>query len=287
MVWTRGVLPQNRCPSIVEAAVSEGEIMSGLAVTWVDAAGYLASLLVLATFCMRTMIALRVAAIGSNICFVGFGIAAHVYPVLLLHLVLLPLNAVRTLEMVRLTRRIEVAAKGDLSFDPLRPFMKMERYASGHILFHRGDFADRMFVVSTGRLLVEAVNVTVGPGDLVGEIGLFSSEQLRTSTVRCLSDVELMSIAKPHIAQICFQNPAISFYLLGLITNRLLTDMSILDNQKLIADCGLKMQANCDPSLALPEKKAFNHHWFATEFRYSEAATNGLRDRTAGSRTES
>ena len=189
--------------------------MSTVATEWVDAAGYIASLLVFATFCMRTMIALRLAAIGSNICFIAFGVAAHVYPVLLLHVVLLPLNAIRTVEMVRLTRRIELAAKGDLSFNPINPFMKVERYASGHALFYKGDFADRMFVVSAGNLLVEEVNITLGPGDLVGEIGVFSSEQVRTSTVHCLSDVELMSIAKQHIAQICFENPGISFYLLS------------------------------------------------------------------------
>jgi CRP/FNR family cyclic AMP-dependent transcriptional regulator len=210
--------------------------VSGLAIRWVDAAGYIASVLVFATFCMRTMIALRVAAIGSNICFIGFGLAARVYPVLLLHVVLLPLNTLRTLEMVRLTRRIEVASKGDLSFDPIKPFMKAERHATGHTLFRKGDFADTMFVISAGNLLVEEVNITLGPGDLVGEIGVFSSEQVRTSTVRCLSDVELMSIAKQHIAQICFQNPGISFYLLSLITNRLLADMSILDTQRMILD---------------------------------------------------
>jgi CRP/FNR family transcriptional regulator, cyclic AMP receptor protein len=205
--------------------------MSGLAIKWVDAAGYIASFLVLATFCMRTMIALRLAAIGSNICFIGFGVAAHIYPVLLLHLVLLPLNTVRTWEMMRLTRRIEAAAKGDLTFEPLRPFMKLELFANGRILFQKGDFADRMFVVSAGNLLVEEVNITLGPGDLVGEIGVFSSEQVRTSTVRCLSDVELLSIAKQHIVQICFQNPGITFYLLSRITDRLLADMSMMNRQ--------------------------------------------------------
>jgi len=209
-------------------------MISGLAIKWVDAAGYLASILVFATFCMRTMIALRLAAIGSNVCFIGFGAAAHVYPVLLLHLVLLPLNTMRTLEMLRLTRRIEVAAKGDLSFEPLRPFMKMERYSSGSTVFCKGDFADRMFVVSAGKLLVEEVDIELGPGDVVGEIGVFSSEQARTSTVRCLSDVELLSIAKQHLAEICFQNPAISFYLLSLITNRLLTDMSIFNDRRAV-----------------------------------------------------
>ncbi len=46
--------------------------------------GYPASLLVLATFCMSDMKALRLIAIGSNLAFIG--------PVLLLHLVLLPVN---------------------------------------------------------------------------------------------------------------------------------------------------------------------------------------------------
>jgi len=86
--------------------------MSGLAIKWVDAAGYLASFLVFATFCMRTMIALRVAAIGSNVCFIGFGIAAHVYPVLLLHVVLLPLNAVRTIERPAFDRRAGAQSHG-------------------------------------------------------------------------------------------------------------------------------------------------------------------------------
>lgn len=197
--------------------------------TWVDAAGYVASLLVFATFCMRTMIPLRIAAIGSNLCFIGFGLAAHVYPVLILHAVLLPLNAVRTVEMVRLSKRIEVAAKGDLSFDPLKPFMKTERHAVGHILFRKGDVADRMFVVSSGELFVEEISVALSAGDLVGEISMFSSDQVRTGTVRCRTDVELLSIAKQHMAEVCFQNPSIAFYLLSLITNRLLTNMAQLD----------------------------------------------------------
>jgi hypothetical protein len=221
-------------PEFQPSRSGEPIMISGLAIKWVDAAGYLASILVFATFCMRTMIALRLAAIGSNVCFIGFGVAAHVYPVLLLHLVLLPLNTMRTLEMLRLTKRIEVAAKGDLSFEPLRPFMKMERYSSGSTVFCKGDFADRMFVVSAGKLLVEEVDIELGPGDVVGEIGVFSSEQARTSTVRCLSDVELLSIAKQHLAEICFQNPAISFYLLSLITNRLLTDMSIFNDRRAV-----------------------------------------------------
>jgi hypothetical protein len=66
---------------------------------WPDGIGYLASLLVLTTFCMRTMLHLRVAAIFSNLAFLVYGFADNLYPVLLLHLVLLPLNVARFAEL--------------------------------------------------------------------------------------------------------------------------------------------------------------------------------------------
>ncbi len=57
--------------------------------------GYAASACVLASFCMRAMIPLRVTAICSNVLFALFGALAHIYPVLLLHVVLLPVNLAR------------------------------------------------------------------------------------------------------------------------------------------------------------------------------------------------
>lgn len=65
----------------------------------VDALGYLASLLVLATFCMRGMVMLRLMAIASNLAFIGYAALADIHPVLLLHALLLPMNAWRLLEM--------------------------------------------------------------------------------------------------------------------------------------------------------------------------------------------
>jgi hypothetical protein len=58
-----------------------------------DSLGYLASMLVLATFCMRTMVALRAVAIGSNLAFIGYAASAGLAPVLVLHALLLPINA--------------------------------------------------------------------------------------------------------------------------------------------------------------------------------------------------
>ncbi len=63
--------------------------------------GYLASLLVLATFCMRGMVALRVVAIASNVAFIGYAALAGIDPVLMLHALLLPMNAFRLAEALR------------------------------------------------------------------------------------------------------------------------------------------------------------------------------------------
>ncbi|MGA2891439.1 MAG: hypothetical protein ABSE22_01135 [Xanthobacteraceae bacterium] len=60
-----------------------------------DLLGYAASCAVLATFLMRTMVPLRLIGILSNVLFLGFGYAQHIYPVFFLHLALLPINAWR------------------------------------------------------------------------------------------------------------------------------------------------------------------------------------------------
>lgn len=60
-----------------------------------DVLGYAASFAVLATFTVRTMIPLRIIAILSNVLFIVYGYEADIRPVLLLHLVLLPVNLTR------------------------------------------------------------------------------------------------------------------------------------------------------------------------------------------------
>jgi len=64
-----------------------------------DAIGYLAATLVLATFWMRSMSSLRYVAIASNLAFITYGYIGDLMPVLLLHILLLPVNALRLVEL--------------------------------------------------------------------------------------------------------------------------------------------------------------------------------------------
>ncbi len=65
-----------------------------------DAAGYVASTLVLLTFMTKDMRLLRVLAIGSNLAFATYGLLVWLPPVFCLHLLLLPINALRLREIL-------------------------------------------------------------------------------------------------------------------------------------------------------------------------------------------
>jgi CRP/FNR family transcriptional regulator, cyclic AMP receptor protein len=66
--------------------------------TVVDGLGFLAAGLVLATFCMKRLVPLRAVAIASNLAFILYGYSAGIKPVLVLHLILLPVNLFRLLQ---------------------------------------------------------------------------------------------------------------------------------------------------------------------------------------------
>ena len=69
-----------------------------------DAAGFLASGLVIAAFCMKDIISLRAVALASNIAFLIYGIGLGLAPVWLLHTVLLPINCWRLVQVISVQR---------------------------------------------------------------------------------------------------------------------------------------------------------------------------------------
>jgi hypothetical protein len=79
--------------------------------------GYVASALVLAAFGMKDMVNLRIVAICSNIAFIAYGIALNLLPVLILHVILLPLNGWRLMGALKQHNAIVVGQ----TFVPLRP----------------------------------------------------------------------------------------------------------------------------------------------------------------------
>jgi CRP/FNR family transcriptional regulator, cyclic AMP receptor protein len=189
--------------------------------SWVTLLGYAASAAVLATFCMSTMIPLRVVALASNVLFMSYGYFDHLYPVLLLHALLLPINGLRLLQFHRLVRDMRATSREDLSVQSLLPYMTQRKFVAGDILVRKGEEADRLYYLVNGELEVSDFKKVLNPGAMVGEIGVFAPNQRRTATIVCRTDCNVLELKESKAKQLYFQDRSFGFAVLQLIIARL------------------------------------------------------------------
>jgi hypothetical protein len=196
---------------------------------YVTVIGFVAAGLVIATLSMRTMVPLRIVGIASNCAFVTYGILFGSVPTVVLHTILLPLNIYRLREMLNLVKQVKVAAQGDMSMDWLKPFMSKRSIKAGDILFQKGDEADHVYFVVSGRLHLNEIDIDVLPGSVVGELGMLAPARRRTQTLECSEDGSLLEITYDKIEELYYQNPKFGFYFLRLSTGRLFENIARLE----------------------------------------------------------
>lgn len=190
---------------------------------WQEFIGYLGSFLMFSTFWMKRMIPLRIAGIFANMAMIAYAATSQLWPILALQSLMLPVNLYRLLQMNKLVNR--VAAVGDFGPDALVPFMKKETFAEGDVLFKAGDTSDKMYLIKTGAIRLEEFDVSMGPGDLFGEIGLVSPRNRRTATAIAATDTHLLSLNRDDVKQLFFQEPEFGFFLMELVTERLIGNL--------------------------------------------------------------
>jgi CRP/FNR family transcriptional regulator, cyclic AMP receptor protein len=200
-------------------------------ITIADAMGYIAALLVFMTFWMKTMVPLRLAGLASNVFFIAYVVLLVAYPVLILHVLLLPLNVLRLREMLQLIKRVEKAAAGDHDMAWIKPFTSARRMQAGDILFRKGDTADRLFIVVSGRCRLCDSNIEISPGAVVGELALLAPDKARTQSLHCQESGELLEITYGQIKQLHYQNPQFGFNFLELTSKRLFDNVARLEGE--------------------------------------------------------
>ena len=191
--------------------------------------GFAAGALYIASHYMKTMVPLRVCEIASNVLFVVYGTLYPSWPTLALYGILVPINSLRLFEMLKLIKNVRDAAHGDLSMDWLKPFMRKRSYKNGSILFRKGDHAEEMFYIVSGRCRVKELSLELKSGDMVGELGFLAPENLRTQTVECIDDIDVLAISYDKVRELYFQNPSFGFYLLRLSSERLLQNVDRIE----------------------------------------------------------
>ena len=80
--------------------------------SYVDLLGYVACGLVLAAFCAASILRLRILALLSNLAFIAYALLMDLTPVLVLHALLLPVNALRLVQAV-FARQVALLPPGE------------------------------------------------------------------------------------------------------------------------------------------------------------------------------
>ena len=196
-----------------------------------NALGLIGGIFYVLSVTLRTMIPLRVAAIASNIFFIGYGLMAKALPTFFMYAGLLPINMFRLYQIQQLVKRVKVASQGDLDMEWLKPFMTKRNFNAGDVLFNKGDAADAMYYTVTGKFLVKEINVELPAGRVMGELGFLAPDNKRPAPVECVEDGQVLFILYDKVRELYFQDPDFGFYFLKLTSERLLQNIAWLEGE--------------------------------------------------------
>jgi hypothetical protein len=190
-----------------------------------------ATIFVVASTTMKTMIPLRVFGILFNVALIGTAIPTRNYLIIAVQLVMLSINSWRLHQMLQLIRDVRKSVSGDLSMDWLRPFMTERQCAAGEILFYKDEKAEYMLYIVSGRFRLVESGIEYPVGAIVGELGMLSPSNMRTQTLECVEAGLILSVSYTKVEELYVQNPEFGFYFLRLASARLFENINTLQQQ--------------------------------------------------------
>lgn len=187
--------------------------------------GLIGAALMLASYLMKSMLPLRIAALTACCFLVAYGALKQALPTLLLYGALIPINIKKTLQIRKLVKAIENARADTPVSEWLLPHMHRRTVTAGTTLWRQGDAATEMLYLEAGTLRLVEYDEALQPGALVGEIGLFAPDNRRTLTLEAISDCVVYSLTAEEMALLYYQNPKLGFHVMRLIVARLMRDV--------------------------------------------------------------
>jgi CRP-like cAMP-binding protein len=121
-------------------------------------------------------------------------------------------------------QQMQEAESGRLNLGWLQAEMSHRRMRKGQTIFRLGDVGNALYYLQRGSVRLPEIGATVQPGEVFGEIGVFTPEHKRTCSAVCEADSELFSLSSEQVKRIHFANPQFAFFILHLIATRLMAD---------------------------------------------------------------
>lgn len=114
--------------------------------------------------------------------------------------------------------------------DDVRMLLSIARrrtFRKGEVVFHRGDPADSLHLISKGRFKVQVMTplgeqATIairGPGDSFGEMAIVGAAAKRSATVEALEETETFCVLESEFARLRKQHPGVDQLLIDFLAN--------------------------------------------------------------------
>lgn len=188
----------------------------------IDILAWIAACFTVAAYAMKTMLPLRIAAIGANVFFALYGWLDGVLPIFALHALLLPFNLYRLWEILRNLDTMRRTRGTTGEFDWLRRMAKPVLYDAQDYVFRKGDRPDNLYFLDSGEILLEELDVTLCEGEIFGEIAFFTKTKERTVSARCTKPCRILAIDEEKFLSIYQNYPAFGLAIVQLIVERLM-----------------------------------------------------------------
>jgi CRP/FNR family transcriptional regulator, cyclic AMP receptor protein len=170
---------------------------------------------------MTRIIPLRLLSMSAGVFTGVYAYVTGFWPALLLALLQLPINLLLLHSARRTMADIARADTPDHAATILRRYGLEERAKSGQVLFRRGDQASAVYLIEVGTVLLPELDIRLGQGDVLGEMGLFSRGNTRDQSAICETDVVLTTLGREAFHHVHDAHPEIGFALISLIRRRL------------------------------------------------------------------
>ncbi|MGM0738964.1 MAG: Crp/Fnr family transcriptional regulator [Bacteroidota bacterium] len=191
----------------------------------IEAVGWLAAALKLSTFSMKSMIPIRVLAMASSVCFIIYSGVFHIWPLLAAELFLLSSNAYRLYEIIALRRLVtHMTDDSETDFSAAMAYGKKRVIEAGDVLFKKDDRVDSLYYIAEGRVKVEDQNVSVGAGNIFGEMAFFNKTAVRSATVRCVEDTVVYELDEKRFTRLQYEDPEFALAVMRTVTKRLVAN---------------------------------------------------------------
>jgi CRP/FNR family transcriptional regulator, cyclic AMP receptor protein len=105
---------------------------------------------------------------------------------------------------------------------------RRRRFGRGEVVVHRDDPADTMHLVQSGSLAIRVLTplgdvatlAIVGPGGVVGEMGLIRPAGMRSATIQALAATETYSLNRETFDRLRRDHPAVDALLVEILADR-------------------------------------------------------------------